>query len=327
MAGLTLSVLLLVAGVVAMLVLHILIVFWALRRGAVASQPDEEMSAAAADAAGLSAEDLDGMPCHEHAGSKAGGECAVCLEAFQDGDRCRALPGCEHRFHAQCVDPWLRKSRVCPFCRAEVVAVGRGKAAGKVAGDGEAAASSEIHILSSRPAAAAALALFGCTSSRVRDQLFWLGCMAGTHSVVFLVTGFAMVLVVHVLVLFWALNWCCRAQPSSRVGEREEEGGGAAGLSAEQVDELPCRECKEGPGGGGECAVCLEAFRAGERCRVLPGGEHGFHAECVDSWLRKSRRCPICRAEVVVVAAGGQGKSAGGVAEPTAVEIVVVTER
>ncbi|PAN08172.1 hypothetical protein PAHAL_1G393200 [Panicum hallii] len=144
--------------------------------------------------------------------------------------------------------------------------------------------------------------------------------MAGAHSVVFLVTGLAMVFVVHVFMLFWALNWCCRAQPSSRVGERAEEGGG--GLSAKQVGELPCHECKEGPGAG-ECAVCLEAFRAGDRRRVLPGCEHGFHAECVDSWLRKSRRCPICRAEVVVVAA--HGKNAGEVAEATAVEIV--TER
>jgi len=147
--------------------------------------------------------------------------------------------------------------------------------------------------------------------------------MAGAHSVVFLVTGLAMVFVVHVLVLFWALNWCCRAQaqPSSRVGERAEEGGGG-GLSAEQVGELPCHECKEGPGAGaGECAVCLEAFRAGDRRRVLPGCEHGFHAECVDSWLRKSRRCPICRAEVVAA----HGKNAGEVAEATAVEIV--TER
>ncbi|KAG2661264.1 E3 ubiquitin-protein ligase ATL23-like [Panicum virgatum] len=147
--------------------------------------------------------------------------------------------------------------------------------------------------------------------------------MAGAHSVVFLVTGLAMVFVVHVLVLFLALNWCCRAQPSSRVGERAEEGGGGGGLSAEQVGELPCHECKEGPGAGaGECAVCLEAFRAGDRRRVLPGCEHGFHAECVDSWLRKSRRCPICRAEVVVAA---HGKNAGEVAEAAAVEIV--TER
>ncbi|CAN6274581.1 unnamed protein product [Urochloa humidicola] len=147
MADVTLSVVLLVAGVVAMLLLHILIVFWALRRGVVlraaASRRDEERAAAAA--AGLSADDLDGLPCHEHgskvAGAGAGGECAVCLDAFQAGDRCRALPGCEHGFHAQCVDPWLRKSRVCPVCRAVVVVVddvGRGKAAG------EAAASSEV---------------------------------------------------------------------------------------------------------------------------------------------------------------------------------------
>ncbi|CAN6233601.1 unnamed protein product [Urochloa humidicola] len=149
MADVTLSVVLLVAGVVAMLLLHILIVFWALRRGVAlrgaASRRDEERAGAAA--AGLSAEDLDGLPCHEH-GSKvagAGGVCAVCLEAFEAGDRCRALPGCEHGFHAQCVDPWLRKSRVCPVCRAVVVVVddvGRGKAAGTVAG--EAAASSEV---------------------------------------------------------------------------------------------------------------------------------------------------------------------------------------
>ncbi|CAN6239553.1 unnamed protein product [Urochloa humidicola] len=140
----------------------------------------------------------------------------------------------------------------------------------------------------------------------------------GAHSVFFLVTGLALVFVVHVLVLLWALNWCCRAQPSSRVGERDEEEGGGGGLSAEQVGELPCHECKEAPGGGGECAVCLEAFRAGDRRRVLPGCEHGFHAECVDSWLRKSRRCPICRA--VVVAA--HGENASEVETTAAVEIV-----
>ena len=144
MAAVTLSVLLLVAGVVAMLVLHILIVFWALRRGitrrAAASRQDDEERAE-----GLSAEDLDGLPWHEHDHEGKAGECAVCLEAFRAGDRCRALPGCEHGFHAQCVDPWLRKSRVCPVCRAVVVVVdtGRGKAAGTVVA-GEAAASSEV---------------------------------------------------------------------------------------------------------------------------------------------------------------------------------------
>jgi len=134
MVELTVSVLLLVAGVVAMLVLHILIVVWALRRGVVlraaaSRRQDEERSVG-----GLSAEDLNELPCHDHecskAGAGAGAECAVCQEAFQAGDRCRVLPRCEHGFHAQCVDQWLRKSRVCPVCRAEVVVIGRGKAAG-----------------------------------------------------------------------------------------------------------------------------------------------------------------------------------------------------
>ncbi|KAL6911420.1 hypothetical protein ACP4OV_000225 [Aristida adscensionis] len=150
MAGTMLSMSLLVAGVVAMVVLHILIVVWALRRGAAlrGNARDEERGAAR----GLSVEELAELPCHERkqaAGAGAGeGECcAVCLEAFQAGDRCRVLPRCDHGFHAQCVDPWLRKSRVCPVCRAEVVAVavaavGRGKAAATVAG--EAAASSEV---------------------------------------------------------------------------------------------------------------------------------------------------------------------------------------
>lgn len=136
------SVLLLVAGVVAMLVLHVLIVVWALRRGVVvraaASRGQDEERGE-----GLSAEDLNELPCHDHeckAGAGAA-ECAVCLEAFQEGERCRVLPRCEHGFHAQCVDQWLRKSRVCPVCRAEVGGIGRGKAAGAVAGTSSAVVS------------------------------------------------------------------------------------------------------------------------------------------------------------------------------------------
>ena len=143
MAAVTLSVLLLVAGVVAMLVLHILIVFWALRRGitrrAAASRQDEER------AEGLSAEDLDGLPWHDHDHEGKAGECAVCLEAFRAGDRCRALPGCEHGFHAGCVDSWLRKSRRCPVCRADVIAERKDGGAGAVA-----AAADTVEIVTER---------------------------------------------------------------------------------------------------------------------------------------------------------------------------------
>lgn len=45
--------------------------------------------------------------------------CPICIVDFEDGDDLRQLP-CEgkHRFHQQCVDPWLLElSSSCPICR------------------------------------------------------------------------------------------------------------------------------------------------------------------------------------------------------------------
>ncbi|KAF7080212.1 hypothetical protein CFC21_084320 [Triticum aestivum] len=115
-------------------------------------------------------------------------------------------------------------------------------------------------------------------------------------SAVLLAAGITLMLVVHILVVLWVL----RRGMTARVAEHAEEED--AGLTAEELGELPCHDFKEG--GPGECAVCLEAFMAGDRCMVLPRCEHGFHAECVSSWLRKSRLCPICRTEVAGAVAG-----------------------
>jgi hypothetical protein len=143
--------------------------------------------------------------------------------------------------------------------------------------------------------------------------------MAGSaHSIFFLVVGLALMCVVHIVVVVWALY---RARSTARVEEHMDEGRAGAGLSAEEVDELPCHDVKED---GGDCAVCLDAFRTDDRRRVLPGCEHGFHAECVDSWLRKNRRCPICRAEVVAA----HGNKEAGAPLPTPVgALEIVTER
>ncbi|XP_044954593.1 RING-H2 finger protein ATL60-like [Hordeum vulgare subsp. vulgare] len=127
-------------------------------------------------------------------------------------------------------------------------------------------------------------------------------------SVVLLAAGITLMLVVHILVVLWVL----RRGITARVAEHAEED---AGLTAEELGELPCHDFKDG--GAGECAVCLEAFMAGDRCMVLPRCEHGFHAECVGSWLRKSRLCPICRAEVA-----GPPKEDSAVASEVVVEIV-----
>ncbi|CAN4086169.1 unnamed protein product [Withania somnifera] len=72
-------------------------------------------------------------------------------------------------------------------------------------------------------------------------------------------------------------------------------------MSQEDIKKLPCFDYKwEGVKGSStspvDCAVCLENFKVGEKCRLLPMCNHSFHAHCIDSWLHKTAVCPICRA-------------------------------
>ncbi|KAK1605655.1 hypothetical protein QYE76_029328 [Lolium multiflorum] len=106
-----------------MLLAHVLVILWALRRGA-GADADQERAVVDEDGGGkgLSADELQTLPCHDFSSNGVDtAECAVCLEAYEAGDRCRRLPRCEHSFHAKCVEPWLKKSRFCPVCRADVV--------------------------------------------------------------------------------------------------------------------------------------------------------------------------------------------------------------
>eukprot|EP01066_Platyproteum_vivax_P007427 Platyproteum_vivax@DN2903_c0_g1_i2.p1 len=46
-----------------------------------------------------------------------------------------------------------------------------------------------------------------------------------------------------------------------------------------------------------QCFVCFEDYIQGEVMRWLPC-THGFHRDCVDTWLARSVVCPICKADV-----------------------------
>ena len=46
-------------------------------------------------------------------------ECAVCRDAFEEGDRATRMPcSARHVFHAKCVAEWLNRHDSCPMCRA-----------------------------------------------------------------------------------------------------------------------------------------------------------------------------------------------------------------
>lgn len=47
-------------------------------------------------------------------------ECAVCLDEFTDEEIIKLLPKCDHVFHLDCIDAWLRSHITCPVCRANL---------------------------------------------------------------------------------------------------------------------------------------------------------------------------------------------------------------
>ena len=46
-------------------------------------------------------------------------KCLVCISEYEDGESLRQLP-CNHCFHKDCVDEWLSKKDVCPYCRTSL---------------------------------------------------------------------------------------------------------------------------------------------------------------------------------------------------------------
>jgi hypothetical protein len=58
--------------------------------------------------------------------------------------------------------------------------------------------------------------------------------------------------------------------------------------------------------GDDECAICLTEFEDGQAMRVLPQCGHGFHAACVDTWLRSHSSCPSCRRVLAVELPAGE---------------------
>eukprot|EP01114_Cavostelium_apophysatum_P017761 TRINITY_DN5351_c0_g1_i1.p1 TRINITY_DN5351_c0_g1~~TRINITY_DN5351_c0_g1_i1.p1 ORF type:complete len:403 (-),score=83.00 TRINITY_DN5351_c0_g1_i1:1373-2581(-) len=45
--------------------------------------------------------------------------CAICLSEYEPGDKLRYLK-CEHHFHSDCITTWLKKNKVCPFCKRPI---------------------------------------------------------------------------------------------------------------------------------------------------------------------------------------------------------------
>lgn len=94
----------------------------------------------------------------------------------------------------------------------------------------------------------------------------------------------------------------CALRCSSRVGLESGEQAAArlanTGVKKKALKTFPTVAYSPGldrPGLGSDCVICLSEFAQGERVRILPKCNHGFHVKCIDKWLISHSSCPTCR--------------------------------
>ena len=83
----------------------------------------------------------------------------------------------------------------------------------------------------------------------------------------------------------------------------EEQLGGAVahGLSPLELASLSTRVLDEKAAeqaDGSRCCICCCEFVKGDRLMALHC-KHEFHPECIGTWLRAKRTCPICKQSAV----------------------------
>ncbi|KAM3200641.1 RING-H2 finger protein ATL78 [Capsicum annuum] len=83
------------------------------------------------------------------------------------------------------------------------------------------------------------------------------------------------------------------------------------------------------PGLDSECVICLSEFGIGEKVKVLPKCNHGFHVKCIDKWLNSHSSCPTCRHCLIEtcqkIVNGGNSSSNNISSSAAAVQEVIVS--
>ncbi|RCV21850.1 hypothetical protein SETIT_4G171300v2 [Setaria italica] len=120
--------------------------------------------------------------------------------------------------------------------------------------------------------------------------------------------------------LLFVLSCASRTFAARAASDEEEARLSRGGLSPTAITPVAPAFPYEPPAAGApvsDCAVCLEAMKAGEAARRLPACAHAFHVGCIDMWLDSHATCPVCRCHVVPQKKGGKEPPEGPVQQPS----------
>ncbi|XP_074282103.1 E3 ubiquitin ligase BIG BROTHER-related-like [Silene latifolia] len=74
------------------------------------------------------------------------------------------------------------------------------------------------------------------------------------------------------------------------------------GLSEREISSLPCFKYKVGLFSKrldiAPCVICIAAFKNKDHVTTLPCA-HKYHSDCIHSWLKLNKNCPICQKEII----------------------------
>ncbi|UJR10237.1 hypothetical protein I4U23_014450 [Adineta vaga] len=69
------------------------------------------------------------------------------------------------------------------------------------------------------------------------------------------------------------------------------------GLSKQLIECYPKTTAGEVSATGKLCDICLNEYKSDDKLRTIPC-LHQFHCKCIDKWLKKNSKCPMCRSDL-----------------------------
>ncbi|KAM3289753.1 RING-H2 finger protein ATL3 [Capsicum chacoense] len=147
----------------------------------------------------------------------------------------------------------------------------------------------------------------GYSSSSTSNKLDESGVSALLGKIMVVVVIFLSLVVVFIFFLHVYTKWFLNRRRQDAASD-PEAGGAMRKLNAKGLDPLILEtipivafDANEFKDDTLECTICLCEFSEGEKMRLLPKCNHGFHVDCIDMWFQSHTTCPLCRNAVSTV--------------------------